>query len=114
MLTELHNPIVKDILIASVEGLKSFPDAINIVFPNTQIQLCIVSMARNSMDFVLRKDYKVFATDLNQIYQSSTEESALLFLGGFSVRWDEKNRRSVNLGTVLEKPEYCIQLPSQY
>lgn len=88
VLTELQNRGVKDILIACVDGLKGFPDAINTVFPNTQIQLCIVHMVRNSMKYVPWKDYKPVAADLKQIYRSATEEEALLALDQFSERWD--------------------------
>jgi len=90
VLTELQNRGVKDILIACVDGLKGFPDAINAAFPDTQIQLCIVHMVRNSMKFVPWKDYKAVTRDLKQIYQSATEEEALLALEEFAERWDEK------------------------
>jgi len=90
VLTELQNRGVKDILIACVDGLKGFPDAINTVFPKTQIQLCIVHMVRNSMKFVPWKDYKAVTSDLKQIYQSATEESALLALDEFAQHWDDK------------------------
>ncbi len=58
VLTELQNRGVKDILIACIDGLKGFPDAINSAFPNTQVQLCIVHRVRNSMKYVPWKDYK--------------------------------------------------------
>lgn len=90
VLTELQNRGVKDILIACVDGLKGFPDAISTTFPNTQIQLCIVHMIRNSVKFVPWKDYKPVTADLKQIYQSVTEEEALLALDQFSERWDGK------------------------
>ncbi len=90
VLTELQNRGVKDILIACVDGLKGFPDAINTVYPNTHIQLCIVHMVRNSMKFVPWKDYKAIAADLKAIYQASTEEKALQSLDQFAQRWDEK------------------------
>mgnify|MGYP001815021314 FL=1 len=90
VLTELQNRGVKDILIACVDGLKGFPDAINAAFPDTQIQLCIVHMVRNSMKFVPWKDYKAVTRDLKQIYQSATEEEALLALDEFAERWDDK------------------------
>ena len=90
VLTELQNRGVKDILIACVDGLKGFPDAINTAFPDTQIQLCIMHMVRNSMKFVPWKDYKAVTRDLKQIYQSATEEEALLALEEFAERWDEK------------------------
>jgi len=90
VLTELQNRGVKDILIACVDGLKGFPDAINTVYPDTHIQLCIVHMVRNSMKFVPWKDYKAIAADLKAIYQATTEEKALQSLDQFSERWDEK------------------------
>jgi transposase-like protein len=90
VLTELQNRGVKDILIACVDGLKGFPDAINTVYPQTQIQLCIVHMVRNAMKYVPWKDYKAIAADLKSIYQSVTEEEALLALEQFAERWDAK------------------------
>jgi transposase-like protein len=90
VLTELQNRGVKDILIACIDGLKGFPDAINTVFPQTQVQLCIVHMVRNSMKYVPWKDYKVIAADLKRIYQSVTEEEALQALDQFSACWDDK------------------------
>lgn len=113
VLTELQNRGVKDILIACVDGLKGFPDAINTAFPETQIQLCIVHMVRNSMKYVPWKDYKAVTADLKQIYQSVTEEEALLALDYFSERWDAKypqisrSWRSHwhNLNTLFQYPE---------
>jgi putative transposase len=90
VLTELQNRGVKDILIACVDGLKGFPDAINSAFPATQIQLCIVHMVRNSVKFVPWKEYKAVSSDLKKIYQSATEEEALLALEEFAARWDDK------------------------
>ena len=90
VLTELQNRGVKDILIACVDGLKGFPDAINTVFPKTRIQLCIVHMVRNSVKFVPWKDYKPVTADLKQIYRSATEEEALLALSQFEATWDAK------------------------
>ena len=90
VLTELQNRGVKDILIACVDGLKGFPDAIQTVYPHTQVQLCIVHMVRNSVKYVPWKDYKPVTADLKRIYQAVTEEQALLALEEFSSRWDEK------------------------
>lgn len=90
VLTELQNRGVKDILIACVDGLKGFPDAINTAFPQAKIQLCIVHMVRNSVRYVPWKDYKAVTADLKKIYQSVTEDEALLALDDFSVHWDEK------------------------
>lgn len=90
VLTELQTRGVKDILIACVDGLKGFPDAINAVYPLTRIQLCIVHMVRNSVKYVPWKDYRPVTADLKQIYQATTQEEALLALERFSDRWDEK------------------------
>jgi transposase-like protein len=90
VLTELKNRGVKDILIACVDGLKGFPDAINTVYPETHIQLCIVHMVRNSLKLVPWKDYKAVTSDLKRIYQSVTEEEGLMALDQFEQRWDSK------------------------
>ncbi len=90
VLTELQNRGVKDILIACIDGLKGFPDAINTAFPETQVQLCIVHMVRNSMKYVPWKDYKAVAADLKKIYKFVTEDEVLLELDNFSNRWDDK------------------------
>ena len=90
VLTELQNRGVRDILIACVDGLKGFPEAINTAFPATKIQLCIVHMVRNSVKYVPWKDYKALTKDLKSIYQAVTEEQALLALDRFEDIWDEK------------------------
>jgi len=113
VLTEMQNRGVKDILIACVDGLKGFPDAINTAFPKTQIQLCIVHMVRNSMKYVSWKDYKAIAADLKRIYQSVTEEEALLALEQLAERWDDKYPQISkswrthwdNLNTLFNYPE---------
>ena len=84
VLIELQNRGVKDILIAYVDGLKGIPDAINTAFPNTQIQLCIVHIERNSVKYVPWKNYKIVTADLKKIYQSKTEGEAQLALEQFS------------------------------
>lgn len=90
VLTELENRGVKRILIACVDGLSGFPDAIHSVFPETKIQLCIVHMVRNSLKFVAWKDYKAVATGLKAIYRSTTEQEANLELEQFALAWDHK------------------------
>ena len=113
VLTELQNRGVKDILIACVDGLKGFPDAINNVYPSTQIQLCIVHMVRNSVKYVPWKDYKPVTADLKQIYQAVTEDEALLALDNFSARWDAQYPQISrswrahwhNLNTLFNYPE---------
>ena len=76
VLTELKNRGLNDILIACVDGLKGFPDAINAVYPEARIHLCIVHMVRNSLRFVSWKDYKAVTRDLKAIYQAPTENDA--------------------------------------
>tara|TARA_R110001592_G_scaffold363400_1_gene688204 strand:- start:60634 stop:61842 length:1209 start_codon:yes stop_codon:yes gene_type:complete len=113
VLTELQNRGVKDILIACVDGLKGFPEAINAAFPQTRIQLCIVHMVRNSVKYVVWKDYKAVTADLKQIYRSATEEEALLALEAFGERWNEKYPQIAkswtnhwhNLNTLFTFPE---------
>ena len=90
VLTELKNRGLNDILIACVDGLKGLPEAINAVYPETQIQLCIVHMVRNSLRFVAWKDYKAVTRDLKQVYRAATEEGALQALDAFGKEWDAR------------------------
>ena len=90
VVTELKNRGVEDILIACVDGLKGFEEAITSVFPQTTVQLCIVHMVRNSMRFVPWKDKKAVSADLKAIYSASSEEAALLQLQNFRDKWDDK------------------------
>lgn len=90
VLNDIHARGVKDILITSVDGLTGFPEAINAVFPQTDVQLCIVHMVRNSLKYVGYKERKEVAADLKQIYQSITEEEALLALEQFEAKWNAK------------------------
>ena len=90
VLTELKNRGLKDILIACVDGLKGFPDAINTVYPDTHIQLCIIHMVRNNLKYVSWKDYKAVTADLKRVYQSVTEDAALQALDEFGQKWDDK------------------------
>ncbi|WP_117234563.1 IS256 family transposase [Vibrio maerlii] len=113
VLTELNQRGVEDILIACVDGLKGFPDAINTVFPQTHIQLCIVHMVRNSLKYVSWKDYKALTADLKRVYRSATEDEALLELERFGETWDSqypqisKSWRNhwQNLNTLFNYPE---------
>lgn len=84
VLTELKNRGLNDILIACVDGLKGFPDAINTVYPKARIQLCIVHMVRNSLRFVSWRDYKAVTRDLKAIYQAPTEEAGQQALEAFA------------------------------
>ncbi len=90
VLTELKNRGLQDILIACVDGLKGFPDAITSVYPQTHIQLCIIHMVRNSLKYVSWKDYKAVTSGLKMVYQAPTEEAALMALDKFAEAWDDK------------------------
>ncbi len=90
ILTELKNRGVEDIFIACLDGLKGFPEAINSVFPDTQVQLCIVHMVRNSLSYVPVKDKKFVAADLKTIYSAKTPEQAKQALLEFKEKWDDK------------------------
>jgi len=90
IITELKNRGVNDIIIACVDGLKGFPEAIETVFPQTQVQLCIVHMVRNSLKYVSWKDRKKIAADLKKIYASATVGEAEIQLEEFCKIWDEK------------------------
>lgn len=89
VVTELKNRGVEDIFIACVDGLKGFPEAIETVYPRTQIQLCIVHMVRNSLKYVSWKQRKEVATDLKTIYQAATAEQAEMNLADFEAKWDK-------------------------
>lgn len=89
VVTELRNRGVQDIFIACVDGLKGFPEAIETVFPHTQVQLCLVHMVRNSLKYVSWKQRKEVAADLKAIYQAPTAEQAEMELMAFEEKWDE-------------------------
>lgn len=90
VMTELKNRGVKDVLIACVDGLTGFPEAIAAAFPRTQVQLCIVHMVRNSLRFVSWKDRKQVAAGLKKIYQSVTVTEAEQELEAFAEQWDRQ------------------------
>ena len=90
VLTELKNRGVMDIFIACCDGLTGFPDAINAVFPQTQVQLCIVHLIRNSLKYVPWKDMKAVSKDLKTIYGAANEEDALTALASFDQLWGKK------------------------
>ena len=90
IITELKNRGLEDILIACIDGLKGFPDAINSIYPETRIQLCIVHMIRNSTKYVSWKERKVLCADLKKVYRAVTEELGLEELDNFAEKWDHK------------------------
>jgi len=90
VLTDLNNRGVKDILIASVDGLTGFPDAINAIFPETEVQLCIVHQIRNSIRYVAFKHHKAFMIDLKRVYRAVSKEAAETALDDLEERWGQK------------------------
>lgn len=90
VVTELKNRGLDDILIACVDGLKGFPEAIETVYPKTEVQLCIVHMVRHSLNFVGWKQRKEVAADLRKVYTAATETEAETRLAEFAGKWDAK------------------------
>jgi putative transposase len=90
VLTDLYNRGVKDILIACVDGLKGFPEAIESIYPNTEIQHCIIHQIRNSMEYVASKNQKAFMADLKSVYKAATLNAAELALDDLDAKWGEK------------------------
>jgi transposase-like protein len=87
VLTDLQNRGVKDILIASVDGLKGFPEAIETVYPKTEVQLCILHQIRNSAKSVARKNQKAFMSDLKCVYRATTQNAAEQALDELESKW---------------------------
>ena len=94
VLTQLRNRGVKDIFIACVDGLKGFPQAIETVFPQAQVQLCIVHLVRASLNYVGWRERKQVAQDLKSVYRVATEEQARREMADFAERWNPKCPRS--------------------
>ena len=89
-MNEMKNRGVRDILICSVDGLSGFNEAIHAVYPQTDIQRCIVHQVRNSMRYVPYKDLKLYTSDMKRIYQAPTEEVGLMELDAFEEKWGKK------------------------
>lgn len=111
--TELQNRGVKDVLIACIDGLKALPDAIRMVFPGVEIQLCIIHLIRNSIKYVPHNHSKEFMTDLKEVYKASTEEIAYQNLEKLQKKWEPKYALAVrpwlvhwdNIKTFFAFPE---------
>ncbi len=91
VMNELKNRGVQDIFIACVDGLKGFPEAIESVYPQTQVQLCIVHQVRHSLRYVSWKQRKEVAADLRTIYAASTLAEGERALEAFAAKWDEQH-----------------------
>ena len=118
VLTELNNRGVKDVCIFCIDGLKGFPEAIEGVFPKSDIQLCVVHLVRNSLKYVSCKDAKEVVQDLKEIYRAGTLEAAEAALLRFGEKWDSKypaiselwTRNWENLTAIFSYPEAIRQV----
>lgn len=90
VLTDIQNRGVQDMLIVCVDGLKGFPEAINSIFPRSQVQLCVVHQIRNSLKYVSYKDKKRFMEDLKLVYKAETKELAENNLLELEGKWEKK------------------------
>lgn len=95
VLTDLQNRGVKDILIACIDNLNGFPAAINTVFPQTEIQTCVVHQIRNSLKYVASKDQKAFMADLKPVYKADTLEQAELRMDDLEAKWGKKYEKVI-------------------
>ena len=114
VLTHLQNRGVKDILIACVDGLTGFPEAIETIYPKTEIQLCIVHQIRNSMKYVASKNQKAFMVDLKPVYRATTQEAAEIALDELEAKWGKQypvvlrswRNKWDNLSIYFQYPDY--------
>lgn len=114
ILTDLHNRGVKDILIACVDGLKGFPEAIASIYPNTEVQECVIHQIRNSIKYVASKHQKEFMADLKPVYRAVSKEAAELELDRLEDKWGEQypivlrswRAKWENLSVYFKYPEY--------
>ena len=114
VLTDLNNRGVKDILIACVDGLTGFPEAIATIFPETETQLCVIHQIRNSMKYVASKNQKAFMADLKPVYRAVTKEAAEIALDELEAKWGHAyplvinswRRKWPNLSHYFKYPEH--------
>lgn len=90
VITDLHHRGIKDIMIAAVDGLKGLPEAINSIYPDTEVQLCVIHQIRNSMKYVASKHQKAFMSDLKPVYRAVSKEAAETALNELESRWGER------------------------
>ncbi len=114
VLTDLHNRSVEDILIACVDGLTGFPEAIATIYPDTEVQQCIIHQIRNSMKYVASKHQKAFMADLKPVYRAVSKEAAEMELDRLEAKWGEQypivirswRNKWANLSVYFKYPEY--------
>lgn len=90
VLTDLHNRGVKDVLIACVDGLKGFPEAIETIYPETEVQHCVIHQIRNSIKYIGSRNTKAFMADLKCVYKAATLDAAESALDELESKWGEK------------------------
>ncbi|AOF13963.1 transposase [Yersinia enterocolitica] len=90
VLTDLQNRSVNDILIACVDGLTGFPEAINSIYPDTEVQLCVIHQIRNSIKYVASKHHKAFMADLKPVYRAVSKEAAETALDELEEKWGQQ------------------------
>jgi len=114
VLTELPNRGVKDILIASVDCLTGFPEAISSIYPETEVQLCVIHQVRNSMKYVASKNQKEFMHDLKPVYRAATKQETEVALDELEEKWGKQyplavnswRRKWENLNFYFKYPDY--------
>jgi putative transposase len=89
-LNDLNQRGIEDILIASIDNLNGFAEAIENIFPKTEVQLCVIHQIRNSMKYIPWKDYREFMNDLKEVYQAGTLELAEYYLDELEQKWGKK------------------------
>ena len=112
VLTDLNSRGLEDILIACVDGLNGFPEAINAIFPQTEVQLCVIHQIRNSLKYVASKNQKEFMADLKPVYKAETIAGAETALDALEEKWGKKyplvikswRRKWANLSVYFKYP----------
>ena len=114
VLTDLHNRGVEDILIACVDGLTGFPEAIATIYPDTEVQQCVIHQIRNSLKYVASKHQKEFMADLKPVYRAVSKEAAEMELDRLESKWGQQypivlrswRNKWENLSVYFKYPEY--------
>ncbi|HCE4695114.1 TPA: IS256 family transposase [Vibrio parahaemolyticus] len=114
VLTDLHNRGVEDILIACVDGLTGFPEAITTIYPETEVQQCVIHQIRNSLKYVASKHQKEFMADLKPVYRAVSKEAAEMELDRLESKWGQHypivlrswRNKWANLSVYFKYPEY--------
>jgi len=118
VVTDLQNRGVQDVLLASIDGLSGFKDAIQSVFPQTQVQRCVIHQIRQSLKYVIWKDHKAFSADLKTVYQAATREQAEANLLQLEQTWGSQYGTAIrswqnnwdDLATFFEFPKEIRRL----